>query len=192
MRADAALTVRTRAAAGSVWAGLDWQAGIVYGSGSITYDLSLSCIPRFPSKVAKLAPSVSLTVSIGFERVTGRYCNVGGFSRGVHFASGVASINAGNWALGFAGSVQGKILLGLVCSDDQGQSSPARVGVSLLVTGELRIAGVTTPQAYYLEPSSAGVCGQRQTGSILPDGTGFDASDGLSYNLIDSGVGRCF
>ena len=79
-----------------------------------------------------------------------------------------------------------------ICSDSQAQRSPALVGVALLVTGEVRLAGVTTPQAFYLEPSSAGVCGQRQTGAILPDGTGFDASDGFSYNLIDSGMGRCF
>lgn len=199
VRADAVLSLcwdmhgRLRAAAGSLWAGLDWQAGMIYYEGTMTYEFRLNCIPGFNTNVARMAPTLTVTVSAGFGQVPrARGCSSGGFARGVPYLAGEAAISVGSSSLGFAGSVKGKILVGLVCGDGQAQGSPARVGVALLLTGTLNAGSASTQKAYYLEPSSAGVCGQRQTGAILPDGTGFDSQDSLSYNLIDSSVGSCF
>jgi hypothetical protein len=36
------------------------------------------------------------------------------------------------------------------------------------------------------------VCGRSLSGLLLPSGTGFDGRDGESYNLIDSGYGKCY
>jgi hypothetical protein len=131
-------------------------------------------------------------MTAGFDQISRSWgCGFGGFSSGVHFISGVASINVGTRNFGFTGWVLGKILVGLVCGDDQKQHDPVRVGIAFLVAGNLKVGSASTPLAFLIEPSSVGVCGQPQSGAILPEGTGFDASDGLSYNLIDTGGGRC-
>jgi hypothetical protein len=167
----------------------------------VTFAFKLDCgaSSRFPAALSALVPTASLTISAGFRAVPrAPWCGYGGFSRGVHYFGGVATLKTGNSILGVEARVTGRALLGLVCADDQWQSSPVRAGVSVLVTGTLFVGGVSTPRSYYVEPSSSGVCGQQQTGAVLPPGTGFDAgavrgeADGLSYNMIETGWGSCF
>jgi hypothetical protein len=167
----------------------------------VTFSFKLDCgaSARFPAALSALVPTATLTLSAGFRAVPpAPGCGYGGFSRGVHYFGGEATLKTGSSFLGVEARVNGRALLGLVCADDQWRSSPVRTGVSVLVTGTLFVWGQANPRAFYVEPSSGGVCGQQQTGAILPPGTGFDAgvvrgeADALSYNMIETGWGSCF
>ena len=175
---------------------MDWQSGWVYASGSVTFEFRLDCgaLARLPSAISNIVPTAVLTMSAGFDSLPAASgCRGGGFSRGVHYMSGSASVSAGNKWLGIAARAQGKVLVGLVCADNQAQGSSVLVGASIIVTGTLYVAGVSAQRAFYVEPSSGGgSCGSWQSGAVLPDGKAFNGADGLSYNLYNSNLGVCF
>lgn len=107
--------------------------------------------------------------------------------------SGEASVSAGNRWLGISARVQGRLLVGLVCADNQRQGGTVLAGATLAVTGTLYVAGVSAQRAFYVEPASGGGgCGAWQSGSILPDGAAFSAADGFTYNMFDTGIGKCY
>jgi hypothetical protein len=181
------------AAAGTVSATFNWQQSYVYVEGSMSYEYRLSCIPGL-SSLPLGSSTVTLTIGAGFKRLPGdRRCPYSGFSRGVPFFYGDASLFIGTSSLNFQGTLSGRLLLGVVCSDAQYRGSSVQAGISLVLYGKLQIPWVgATDMTYYIEPSAPGVCGQYLSSPILPAGTGLDTSDGVSYNLINTNIGTCY
>jgi hypothetical protein len=110
----------------------------------MSVEYKLTCIKGLGSVLSSVLgeTSAALTFTAGFQRLPPAHgCNSGGFSRGVPYFSGEASISVGGSLLYFRGSLRGKVLLGLMCTDRQSRGSPIQVGVSVVASGTLKIPG---------------------------------------------------
>jgi hypothetical protein len=169
-------------------------------SGTVSVRFRIDCLLRvgkmIPPAVREWLPAISATVTRALEgKLLGSGCS-GSFSNGVLVAITNLGLTIGKIPVaGLELGLTMRFLIGLICADDQPRFSKCRLGQSVYLTTKLFAFGMAKQYVIPLEPLMSPACGNRQwsfqtirMGSV---GTGWDASDGFSYNMYEIGLCGC-
>ncbi len=141
-------------------------------------------------------PAMTCSVSqVHSGQLWGSGCS-GSFSNGVSVSVGSLGLSIGSIPyLGAEVRLTTRFLTGMLCASDQKKFSKCRLGQSIYITAAVYAFGMGKEYVVQVEPFRSPACGYQQFGfgnlAMGYVGTGWDASDGFSYNMYETSFCRC-